>query len=427
MMKKAVIWNSASSMINAGQSALILIFISHFLGIESAGIFTIAYAVANLTYAIAKYGVRNFQVTDISEKYAFSCYVKMRWITVSATFLGGLLYLGYQYFFNGDGISKVLVILEIIVWKMIDAIEDVYYGMYQQRGRLDIGAKYYTYRLMASTGLYCVLIVCGFSLLKSTTIVLICSAVLAYFYVHKSLPMLRVLDKPEKSNGTLRSLFWECTSLCIGTSLAIYIGNAPKYMIDSCMDEKTQGYFGILIMPAFVIMILNNFIYQPIIRNLGEMWNNKEYKAFFKRVFVQCVVVLLLTAIVIAAGAVVGLPLLSWLYGVDLMQFRGSFILLLLGGGIYALVSFIMVPLTTMRYQNCISFGFLGVSIMTFLFGDYLVKGWGITGASVLYVCINLVLAVYLTICFVYKFKREERAIFTQRNEETNYEQSSIN
>lgn len=407
MMKKAVLWNSASSMINAGQSALILIFISHFLGLESAGIFTIAYAVANLTYAIAKYGVRNFQVTDISEKYAFSTYVKMRWITVGVTFLGGLWYLGYHYFVIGDGISKVLIILEIIVWKMIDAIEDVYYGMYQQRGRLDVGAKYYTYRLMASTILYCVLIVCRFSLFYATTVVVICSAVLAFLLLHKSFPMFRALDKQETSGGTLLSLFRECTSLCVGTSLAIYIGNAPKYIIDRCMDEKTQGYFGILIMPAFVIMILNNFIYQPIIRHLGEMWANKEYNAFFKRVFVQYVVVLLLTVVVMVAGAVVGLPLLSWLYGVDLMEFRGSFILLLLGGGIYALVSFIMVPLTTMRYQNCISYGFLGVSIVTFVVGDYLVKNWQITGASVLYVCINMMLAVYLTICFLHKFKSE--------------------
>lgn len=407
MMKKAVIWNSASSIINAGQSAIILIFVSHFLDVESAGIFTIAYAVANLIYAIAKFGVRNFQVTDVTEKYTFATYLRMRWITVALTLIGAIFYLGFTYVANGDKLLKISVIFLVVVWKLIDAVEDVYYGMYQQRGRLDIGAKYYTYRLFVSTVLYCVLIACGVSLLWSTAVVVFCSAIFAFIFIRMSIKNFEMSHSFGQRTETLKSLFRECLSLCIGTSLAIYIGNAPKYIIDQCMDEATQGYFGILIMPAFIIMILNNFIYQPIIRKLGELWNDKEYNTFFKRVFGQYAVVVVLTIVVIVAGATIGLPVLSWMYGVDLMQFRMPFVLLLLGGGIYALVSFIMVPLTTMRFQNCISIGFAGVSVVTFFFGELLVKNSGITGASILYVCINAVLALYLTICFICKFRHE--------------------
>lgn len=415
-MKKAVIWNSASGLINAAQSAIILIFISRFLDVQAAGIFTIAYAISNLVYSVTKYGVRNFQVTDVAGKYPFSAYLNMRWILVGITVLASVVYLLFTHFVSGDSATKVFVVFAIILWKMVDAVEDVYYGMYQQRGRLDIGAKYYTYRILFSTIVYCVLIVAGMSLLNATLIVVAFSIVSAAVFIRKSYPIVVVDREDSKRNNLkkdaafIKKLFVECFSLCVGAALSIYIGNAPKYMIDQCMDERTQGYFGILIMPAFVIMILNNFIYQPIIRQLGQLWNEKRYDVFLKRVLMQYIIVFGITVVVVIGGAWIGLPVLSWIYGIDLISFRTCFILLLVGGGVYALVSFIMVPLTTMRFQNCISFGFGGVTIVTLLCGKWMVYRWGIIGASILYVSINFLLVIYLTLCFFYKLWKERKS-----------------
>lgn len=69
--RRAYIWNTASGIISAVQSAVILIFISRFLGVVEAGTFAIAYAIANLVGVFAKYGVRNFQVTDMEEQFTF--------------------------------------------------------------------------------------------------------------------------------------------------------------------------------------------------------------------------------------------------------------------------------------------------------------------------------------------------------------------
>ena len=71
----AAFWNTISGLINAGQSAVILIFISRYLGQSAAGIFSIAYALGNLFSTMGKYGVRNFQVTDVKEVFLFHEYL----------------------------------------------------------------------------------------------------------------------------------------------------------------------------------------------------------------------------------------------------------------------------------------------------------------------------------------------------------------
>ena len=82
IVRDGYLWNSASGMVNAVQSVIILIFITRFAGIEEAGVFSIAYAIGVLLQMFATYGVGNFQITDVKEKYSFSDYFWNRSIAV---------------------------------------------------------------------------------------------------------------------------------------------------------------------------------------------------------------------------------------------------------------------------------------------------------------------------------------------------------
>ncbi len=403
--RRAVLWNTASGLINAGQSALILVFISYYLSQSDAGLFTIAYALGNLFSTMGKYGVRNYQVTDVNENCSFRDYRSARLLTALAATAALLLYLLARSHDGSYSQEKIAVILTVCLWKMIDTIEDVYYGMYQQRGRLDIGAACYTIRLLLSTLLFCLLVVRGASLLSASLAVLGLSTALAVLLIVLSARRFRPF--PGKTDArSVREILKLCFPLFVGTSLSIYVGNSPKYLIDWLMDEQAQAIFGYVMMPAFVILVLNQFIYQPIIRDLGEMWQNGERRRFRTRVLRQYLIVAAITAVVIAGGVWIGIPLLSLLYNLDLSPYRAEFAVILLGGGMYALVSFIMVPITAMRLQRCISWGFLAASVLSVLIGRPLILAHGIMGAAILYLVLNTILAVYFTVYFLYKGKQ---------------------
>ena len=410
--KQAYFWNTCSGIVNAGQSALVLIFIAHFLSKTEAGVFSIGIALGNLISFIAKYGIRNYQVTDIEEQFNFNQFFTSR---IFSTLFSIVLISGYiifQFFEGNYYFDKALTIFVICLWKIIDAIEDVYYGMYQQKGRLDIGAKCFTWRALISTLLMCLFIAFGFSLLISSIVVFVSSILMTFLFVSISLKNFK-LNKIGIDFINVKKILIVCFPLFLAETLSIYIANSPKYLIDWYLDDNAQAIFGYLMMPAFTIMVINKFIFRPIIRDLGELWHKSDKTYFIKRVLFQYLIVAAITIVVIIGGVTLGIPILSSFYNTDLSNYKVDFIILLLGGGMYALSSFIMVPLTAMRLQKLLAYGFVAVSIASIIFGMVLIQKAGVRGATLLYLALNTLLALYLTICFL---------IGSKNNNKNNYE-----
>lgn len=398
--KRAFFWNTCSGILNAGQSAVVLIIIAHFLTKIEAGIFAIAIALGNLVSIMGKYGIRNYQVTDVEDQYSFNQYFTSRLITSFFALLLTVGYIAFQFYGGSYSIEKSLIVLIICLWKIIDSVEDVYYGMYQQKGRLDIGAKLYTWRLLISTLLMCLLITLKVSLLTSSIVAFISSLIMVFVFIAMTIENFN-LEKIKIDFVNVKQILIICFPLFLAATLSIYIANSPKYLIDWYLDDNAQAIFGYLMMPAFTIMVINQFIYQPIIRDMGELWQQEDKKPFVKRVLIQYLVVAAITLLVIIVGATIGIPILSCFYNTDLSNYKVDFIILLLGGGVYALSSFIMVPLTAMRLQKQLAYGFVAVSIASILLGMVLIQKAGVRGATLLYLALNALLAIYLTACFL--------------------------
>lgn len=403
-------WNTLSGIISAGQSAIVLILLSNFMTKTDAGIYSIAIAIGNIVSIFSKYGIRNFQVTDVEEKFSFNQYFTTRVITILSSIFLTATYLIYQYSFGHYSINKLLIILFICLLYTIESLEDVFYGMYQQKGRLDIGAKCFSLRLIISTLFICTFILLKFSLLLSAVASFLVSLFFAFYFIHNTINHFKVNKIRFKFYNSINLLII-CFPLALATTLSIYIGNSPKYFIDIYLDDSTQAIFSYLMMPAFTIMVVNQFIYQPIIRDLGELWFKCNRKAFEKKVLKQYLVVTIITLLVIIFGAVLGIPFLSFLYNAELDNYRLDFIILLLGGGFFALANFLMVPITIMRQQKLLAYGFVLISIISFIAGVFLIPRFGIRGAASLYLLLNAVLSVYLTIAFFAKCKNLPKSL----------------
>lgn len=238
--RSSVIWNAAGGMFNAGQAAILLAFIAHKMDLVTAGIVTIAYAVANLFLSVCKYGIRNYQVTDVRERFSFSDYLYSRYITLAGTFILLTFYLAYKYLFGGYSLEKAAIFFEVATLKLIDAFEDVYIGRYQQVGRFDTGAKIMALRLIVSTALICILISAG----TGIHISFLGGIILSLFFdiqVIKKTFFVTQTTFTKKQRNKILDLLKRCLPLCIGITLSTYIGNVPKYMIDAYMTEEIQA------------------------------------------------------------------------------------------------------------------------------------------------------------------------------------------
>ena len=171
--KTAYIWNTWAAMLNSFQSVLILMIISRIDPVTDAGVFTIAFAIGNLMLTIGQYGIRQFQVSDVQEKYSFREYVGARVITSSLMVVVSFFYVGIHYWTGAYDLEKSIAVFLICLSKTIDSVEDVFQGRLQQRDRLDIGAKAMTIRLLG----YILTFILSYILTKS----LIMASLLSFF------------------------------------------------------------------------------------------------------------------------------------------------------------------------------------------------------------------------------------------------------
>ena len=128
----------------------------------------------------------------------------------------------------------------------------------------------------------------------------------------------------------------------------------------------------------------------------------KKFRQFWHLIFRQTVIIAGLTLLVIAGGYLLGTPILSLLYGVDLSGYKIELLILLLGGGLLALVNFFTMVITVTRYQKHLIWGYLIISLGFFLGGKKIAAAYGIMGISSFYTISMIVLAfIFLIYIFV--------------------------
>lgn len=390
----------------AFQSVLLLMVLRRTSDLKAAGIFTIANADSNLFLTIGKFGMKNFQVSDTREQFTFGEYRCFRWMTTAAMIAVSGVFVLISAYQNGYSANKALIIFWMCLYKAADSIEDVYYAQYQRRGRLDVGAKAVMLRISAAVFIFAVLLIITKNLLLSLVLTTILSWLTAWVFVRMTAGAFIHSSSLSVDSRNLRKLFGCCLPLFLGAFLAFYIGNAPKYSIDAILSDELQACYGFIAMPVFVIGLLNNFIFSPLMVKMSLLWNDKKRSDFLKRTMLQAVIVGIITLLCIGGAWLIGIPVLNWLYHTDLSVYKKELLVMLLGGGFLALSGLLGMVLTIMRRQRMMLLGYVTTSALALLFSDRVVRAYGVMGASVFYTALMIVLCLVFAMIFAEGIKR---------------------
>ena len=389
----AYFWNTLAGLINAGQSVLFMVVITRSCGIVNAGIFSFAFANANLFLCIGKYGIKKFQATDLNEEYSFGDYFFSRVITTFVMFIGILL---YSFVKNDDyTFYKSLTIVIVGLLKTVDSFDDVFLGMFQQKKRLDIGARNSCLRNTAMLIISSLIIITTKNMVLGLTIGFGISLIMLIFLNLKSLNMAEIKSNYNVDIQKLKQLLWVNLPLVIGDFLTIYITNCPKYAIDNYLTEEIQAIYGIIAQPVLIVALFSDFIFNPILVVFSECWLENNVYKFIKLLIRQIFLIGLFTFVVLTMGYLIGVPILSIIYDVDISKYRREFMLLLLGGGFAAISSFLYVLIACIRKQKVVV-PILGiVATIAVCLTPVLVAGYELLGASLLYLGTAGLLALF--------------------------------
>ena len=401
IQKSASLWYSAGSLLLALQSLIMLVVLTRVCDVYVAGVFTIAFANANLFLNVGKFGVRKFQASDRQGQFFFREYRASRIATCLAMVLAAAAYIAYSALTLGYSGEKTAVMLVMCVFKAVEAFEDVYTGAYQLEDRLDVGARLLTLRAAVTVVVFAILTIAIGSLLPAlvaTTVFTACFLAGQVVYVRKRYGMPHTSSL--RGAATVAKLLRECVPVFVADFLLFYMGNASKYAIDAIMDDAAQAYFGYISMPVFVVMLLASFIYTPMIGSLTDQWRSGDVRGFAMRFVKLAGIVCALTLACDAAAFLLGIPVLNLLYNAQLEPYLAELLVLMTGGGFLALATLATLGITIVRFQRILIPLYVVLSLATFFMANWAVTNFGITGASWAYFATMTTSALVFAITF---------------------------
>ena len=406
---KAAFWNMTFSGLNALQSAVMLLLVTRLCGPEAGGVFTIAYTTSQLMYTVGSYSFRNFHATDTNRVYSYGAYSRARTVTCCAMAIAGTLYcLLRQY-----DPAKTGMVLAACAYRLIEAVEDLDHGELQRKGYLDVAGREGTLRLLLCDGTFLLLLLGT----RSSLAAMLGAATMALavtVLAHRVYGLLLEEDSLPVGRRKVRQLLLDCFPLFAAGCLAMYNANAAKYAIDARLGDRAQTYYSVIFMPVFTINLLSGMVFRPQLKRMSELWNGGDWAEFRRVVLRQVAVIAALAAGITLFGVSVGLRLLGLLYGLELSGYTVHFTILLAGGGLSALYSYMECCLTVMRRQRVLLPLGCVVAAAALLTADVLVTRAGLTGACWVYLGIMLIEALGaagFTAVFYRQGKRERETM----------------
>lgn len=402
-MKQTYLWTVIGGSFYAGSSFVMSIVTTNLLGAAAAGILALALSIGSQLVTVGYYNIRTYQVSDFNEKYSFGDYCILRCITIAAMLLIGVIWI-WQGGYTG---VKLAAIWAAVGFRVLEAVSDLLEGRYQQKGRYDASCR----GMFVKTFLYLVIFL-SVLLISGQLMPALLAMDICY------LVSIIIIDSTligDFGGISFRStwkkqgrLLLEGLPLFINAFLNTYIINAAKYAVDEYYDSEMLGIFNALYMMAFVVNMFSSFMLKPIVSVLAEKFSKKDMTGFGRLVIRQVMVVLALTAVCIGGGYLLGIPVLTLLYGVDLTGYRGALCLILISGGFTAMYQLFQYAIIVMRHQYS-TFICCGVTaVITYFVTPLLTKRYAIMGASASYaVSIGFMSSIFMAFFLFYFFKEQ--------------------
>lgn len=400
--KKSFIWNTIGSGLNSINSLLLLIIVTRINGVSNAGIFTLSFATACMFYIVAIYSGRTYQVTETDKEVSDNEYIINRIITSLVMILISFL---FAIFYNYNN-YKIIIFMLICGFKCIEAICDVFHGILQKNNRLDIVGKSLLLRSLLNIIIFVII-----DMITKNLIFSCISLIISNIFVLIFIDIKKSLLYKEKSNYINKKAIFKIFTLGFYvfafTFVANYIVNAQRYAIDSFLEDDLQTIFGIIIMPGTIIMLVNQFIIQPVIINLKESYLKKNKKEFLNIVSKIIGLTISTGFFIIIIAYFIGIPVLKLMYGLNLKMYLYNLIIVLIGATLYTVSSVLSNSLIVFRKNKIQLVIYIIVAIFTTIVSHKFVYLYAFNGAIYSYLLTMILLLILYSLVFINNIKKK--------------------
>lgn len=372
-LKKNMLWNAAGNLIYLICQWLVTVLVTNIGAFRDAGLLSVAMSVSATFQTVAMFGIRNYQVSDVENKYSDTCYVSLRVLTCAAALLACTVFslvTGYR----GE---QLLAITWFMLFRLAENFSDVLHGIAQKRGRLDIAGKAFAIK---GVGLVAVFLT-GYKLGGSLNAGLACmalfscaSTILYDLLVTRRLSHFRIVEK-----GTAcLSLARETAPLCLYLFFSAAISTVPKLILERQCGEEILGAYSSIFAPALLIAAAAGYLYTPFIASFANAYREKQNRAFLSLFGKLAAAIAVLGGLSLLAASLFGDFALKLIFGEKILAYADLLVPILLFIFLNALFAFLCMLEVVLR-----DFGWLLIACAAGLLTELLLTGTWIERSGV--------------------------------------------
>lgn len=405
--RSAYFWNMLGSLVYAITSMLLGVAVTKLAGAYAGGIFFFGFStLGQQLYIVSYFGMRPIQVTDIANEYTFGDYLRLRAITSFIAILAGFIYV--LFIAKDRYVFEVYMILSL--YKILDGFCDVFESEMQRQDRLDITGKATLFRTIFCVGIFLVALVVSRDL-KLSSLVLLPSIVIAAV-IFDILPLMKLKPDIVIKKASYISLINKSKWLFLGAFIDLYIFAAAKYAVNFRLGGEFNSYFSIIFIPTSIINLMAGFIIRPILTKLSLLYKMGNKKNFLSTISKITVFIFVATLFGMLMAYTLGIPVLKFALGDVgnvLEPYKKALVLVILGGGLYAIVNLGYYCLVIFEMTGIIFLIYVVGAIFAYFISDFMVRNFAMNGAALAYMITMSLLTVFFIVAVIFGLRKVKK------------------
>ena len=380
-IRKNMLWNVIGSVGFIGAQWVMTILIVHLAGYTEAGYLSLGLSLTNVFTNIAYFCIRNFQVSDSRSKYSTDTYVTHRAVMT-------VLALGSYTLFvllNGYSVYVTVFLILFMVYRVSEAVVDVFHGIDQRSWRLDTAGQSFLMRGIFMLAAF-VIVEKLTGNLVITTLVMLAAAygVILFFDIPRAAklePFTVRLGKKEWP--ALIALTGECLPLFIYAICLNAVVPIPRYFLEKLQGSEVLGFYASVAIPASVIQLLASYVFNTftgLFSEYREKGQKKEFMAlFWKLTAAVCVIVVL----AVGGSLLLGEWALTLVFNESIRPYAYLLAPTVVCCGVIAVIWFVGTVLVVLRDMKGLLLGAVAGAVVCAAVSYPCILAWGVDGVNV--------------------------------------------
>lgn len=341
---KNTLWNSVGSLFYLACQWLVTVLVVVFSpDYTNSGALAFAMVTGILFSSIALYNIRPFQVSDLDQEYSNQNYVGFRIITILAA---GIISITYTAIIS-DTCSLIITCCVYIAFKADEVFSDVIYGIDQRNARMDyIGLSQIFRGFLSLAGFGITLFFTGDLNLAILVMAIACMLVTVFH----DIPHAKHFGpfRPSITRSKAASLAKTCFPAMIASTCLSAISTFVRQYFGLVYGEEALGIYAAIATPAVLIQVAAVYLYSPLIGELAKA--GLKDKRHFDKLFLKISVLLIcVTAVLVAALSLCGGWFLILIYGQSIADYAYIFPFVLIATGCVGFLFFVHTALVILR------------------------------------------------------------------------------